>query len=225
MYYNESKERFKEFSDKIIHVIDDGRYDNALGIPLNHKRQGSAVLMDIFKDCNDDDFLVVCDGDAIVKKEAFDYADLTKRNIFSVEWCSYWINAYFPGWDFEWVFSAPISLFRKFGSLYKVSWCREDSNVINNSGWHWSKLGGVDKVIENIKGHPHQDLAKNKRLIDPELVQYRIDRMISWSDPLHNGNPDPNRWEHKFRKFDPDFYPKYISERMDIFSKYIKEVE
>jgi hypothetical protein len=223
MYYNENKERFKQFEDKIIHVIDNTNY-NYLGLGLVSLRQNSPSLLNVLSFCKDTDFLVVCDGDAIIKKETFNNLDLTKHITFRMEWCLYWMNAYCPDVGFDWAFGAPMSFFRRAGGLSHVAHnvMHDEVKLVSNSGWHWSKLGGVEKIIENIKGYPHQNYARDPRLLDPILIQQRIDKMQGWDDGSSKGNP--NGWKYKIRKFDPNYYPKYINERWDIFSKYFKEV-
>lgn len=224
MYYNRDKERFKEFEDKIIHVIDGNTYGGQKGLHLMWARQGSKALMDIIAHFNDDDFVIVCDGDAYVKREAIEQIDPTRHTTFRMEWCSYWMNAYCPHVAFDFAFGAPVKLYKERGSVIDVArFINPDIHMIDKSGWHWSKLGGPEKIIENINGYPHQEYRRNPRLVDPKLIEERISRMQGWDDPSPQGNPEG--WKYEFRKYDPEYYPRYTEERWDIFGKYFKEVK
>lgn len=142
MYYDENKERFKKFEHKIIHIVDSNTYGGVKGIGLLAERQNSQTLMDAITKFSDNDFVVTCDGDAFVRKQAFDNIDLTKHTIFRMEWCSYWLNAYCPNVVYDWAFGAPVHIYKKSGGSGKLSHTVSlDKQLINESGWHWSKLG------------------------------------------------------------------------------------
>jgi hypothetical protein len=221
MYYNENKDRFKKFENKIIHIIDDNNYGGIRGINLLGMRQSSPILNSILNMFKDDDFLIVSDGDVYIRKEVFSLIDKSKHTSFHLEWCQYWLNVYCTHAVFTWSFGIPIGLCKELGGIHRSSHTTTgDIKVIPNAGWHWAKMGGVEKVIENIKGYPHQEYALNSRLIDPVLVQKKIDKIQGWDDPSENGNPEA--WKYAVRKFDPNYYPKYIGDNLDIFSKYIK---
>lgn len=46
--------------------------------------------------------------------------------------------------------------------------------------------------------------------------------MWGWDDTSKGTNP--SSWKYNFRKFDTNYYPKYIGNNLHIFSKYIKDV-
>ena len=221
MHYNENKERFKEFEHKIIHVIDDNDYQHSTGITLMWQRKNSPVLMQAVSGCKDEDYIFACDGDAVVRREAFQRIDLSKQSILRLRWCIYWMNLYCPHVGFDWVTAAPYKIYKERGSFAGMSLIpNPDIQLVDNAGWHFSKLGGVDKVIANIMGYPHQEYRQNLLLIDPVLVQERIDNAWGWDDITKGKGEKVWHWEYTTGAD----LPPYVQAHPEIFKQYIKEI-
>lgn len=230
MYYNENKERFKKFHHKIIHVIDDNQYmekdypRGSSGLGLMWNRRGSSIIMDALSFCKDDDFIFGFDGDAILNRETLLNFDLTKPTTLAMKWCMYWFNWYSITSVYDWSVAAPFHILKSVGRLSSLVGYQPPPDVkinyVSNAGWHFSKCGGVEKLIENIKGYPHQEFKDNPALIDPIQVQARINNGWAWNDYTNGKNGViPNM---KLDPYDPKDYPDYLNEHPEIFSKYFK---
>ena len=70
LYYNENKERFKQFENKIIHIIVDTYPDSTNPWVLeNHQRNSIA---NGFANCKDNDIILISDLDEIPRPELID---------------------------------------------------------------------------------------------------------------------------------------------------------
>jgi beta-1,4-mannosyl-glycoprotein beta-1,4-N-acetylglucosaminyltransferase len=231
MYYNENKERFKEFEHKIVHVIDDFDYNtqplidtngnNGLGLLWNRKT--SPLLYESLSFCDSDDFVIITDGDALIKKEAFYDLDISKLTVFFMKWGLYWFNYFADGHVFGSTFGVPYKDVKDVitADVLKQGkkWQEIGGVDKGDAGWHFCKCGGVDKVIENIKGYPHQEYNVSE-FTDKVKVQERIDNGWGWTDTSKGTNL--NDWKFVYEDYKPENYPQYLNENPNIFEKYFK---
>lgn len=217
MYYNENKDRFKEFESQIIHIVDDYDYKNASGLGLFYSRKSSPLLMQSLEDCRDEDFIIICDSDVLITKEALERTDLSKQTAFIMNWFLWMYNCRTDDSRFAWTISAPYNIIKNVTISKMVGYNHPDGvNHIGDSGFHFAKCGGVEKVIENIKGYPHQEYKNNPKLIDPVLVQERIDKPWGWTQTFENKDD----WKWFYTPIDLKQYPKYLRENPQIYRKY-----
>jgi hypothetical protein len=219
MHYNENKERFKKFEKQIIHHIDDSPYNGATGLSLFWQRVGTSFPV-LAKYCKADDYVIFCDGDALIKRSAFD--ELTTTNaggtLYRMKWSVFWFNTWYPQMSFDWTGGCPYFVIQEMGSKVIGRPMQPDTQTISDGGWHLSKMGGVDAVIENIKGFPHQDM-NTTILTDPVLVQQRIDNGWGWNDESNGTAPGPILQIDPYR---PEDWPKFVDDNPQIFDRYFK---
>lgn len=62
--------------------------------------------------------------------------------------------------------------FTKFKKICKIN--SSDFCIINNGGWHYSYMGGIENIIHKLQSYAHQEnnTIENN---DPESVKHRID--------------------------------------------------
>jgi beta-1,4-mannosyl-glycoprotein beta-1,4-N-acetylglucosaminyltransferase len=81
---------------------------------------------------------------------------------------------------------------------------------ISDAGWHFSYLGGVEKIIQKLEAFAHEEYNKPEYK-DPQ----RIEKAIA------NGEDIFGRWfRYRFVPID-DSWPTYIQSKRDLFSKLI----
>lgn len=81
---------------------------------------------------------------------------------------------------------------------------------ISDAGWHFSYLGGVEKIIQKLEAFAHEEYNKPEYK-DPQ----RIEKAIA------NGEDIFGRWfRYRFVPID-DSWPTYIQSKRDFFSKLI----
>jgi len=226
MYYEENKERFKEFHHKIIHIQDNSQYDTRLGLDLMAARNHSPLIYNALLALNDENaFVIFSDTDVILRKECFANIDISKPVRFSVAANFHYFDYTIIGGTFYWTVGVPIKFMKEFGMFESVRHVRGeilpviDSITIVNAGYHFSKCGNLDDVLEHMKGHPHIEIALNPNICTKERLQNRRDVGRHWDDLCDDPLP-PGIFG--FVKYDPKDYPEYINEHSEIYSSYFK---
>lgn len=220
MYFDENKERFKDFNDQIIHVIDKTKYQTNSSLGMLWFRRFSPVLMEVLKNCNDDDFIISCDSDVLLKKEAFDNIDLSRQTSFRMPWYLWKFNVTSPQGCFAWTVSTPYWIMKCAGSPGKmVGYHHEGQEIqyIDNSGFHFSKSGTSEQISEHIKGYPHQEFNR-PQYTNTNRIQERMDNLWGWSD-CSNGTSGKD-WDWYVEPIDLSLYPEYLRNHPEIYRKY-----
>lgn len=221
LYYEENKERYKKFHNKIIHIAltnQQTHYDNCWGVEWDLRNSIKLGLEQ--SGISGEDYVMITDLDEIVRSylplslvengslELFDVLrfDLSDRN--------YYFNykKIIDPWP------APIIL--KYKNLINsVQYARHpdwnlppfnNTLMVPKAGWHFSYMGGVDRIIYKIEHGSHQefntDYFKNKD---------RILKQINEGKDLFERN-DQMDW---YLLQDND-YPEFILNNLDRFGKY-----
>ena len=222
--YNENKERFKEFHHKIIHIVDSLPYGNKLGLDLLWERNNSPIVFDIIKEMDDNDFVLFTDSDAFLKKEIVKKLDLSIPTHFIMDWYESYFNYKLVGIPFVWTVGSPAKYLKQFGILQTLRLIRGEvslndfkKNIIENSGYHFSKCGNLDDLLEHVKGHPHIERATNPIIVNKGWLQKKRDQGRMWDDmndiPIESGIFETT-------KYDSKNYPSYINEHPEIYNDY-----
>jgi beta-1,4-mannosyl-glycoprotein beta-1,4-N-acetylglucosaminyltransferase len=101
--------------------------------------------------------------------------------------------------------------YRDFNSAQEIR--HSGYKVIENGGWHFTSMGGGERIVEKIKSFAHQEFNQ-----PAFLDARRLDEAIQQGKPLF----DPLE-ELKFVALD-ETYPRYILENREKFSAWIKPV-
>ena len=206
MHFEENKERFKKYGDRVVHRI---IYENCtgLGLGLYHARRQFLVseAKTLF---SDDDVMIFSDPDVILRPECISKIQPHLNNQLLSSWRSYYLNGFWGDGMY------PFTSATRLGNIETMeSYYPKPSEVsIQNCGWHFSKLGGVQGIIDNVTGYPHADLDRED-LKNPEAIADRIKNGITW-----DGRTD---YRIYYRPFIPEDYPAYVSEHPEIYDRYI----
>ena len=84
-----------------------------------------------------------------------------------------------------------------------------------NAGWHFSYMGGVEKIQEKLNSFSHQEV-NTPLLNNEEVLKYKLEKGQS----LWSSEPD-DLWE--FVEIDHTF-PQYLGENQDQFKHMIKQL-
>lgn len=171
LYYEENKERFQKFSDKIVHIV----LTNHMETTINWDRenyQREQIMQGLAK-CNPKphDIIIVSDLDEIVRAQSISNIAKALR-INPVVGCSHrWYVGYLnmrcrDNWDGA-IATTWKYLMKNHPSLTQL---RLDHHlghkfpVIKNGGWHFSWLGGHELVVKKLESYAHQedDIPENK---------------------------------------------------------------
>lgn len=228
-YFEESKERFKNFLHKIIHV----KVDDTPDIPPRPGRMGTFhnrhdiewFQRDCVKRgltaCSDDDVILLSDADEIPSSrsiiEAIKILSKDKKSIISFrqKLYYYYLNGLcMKGNIAEMWQGTTACLYSRYPGAQNMRNTKgSNTNIIDNAGWHFSYTGGVDSIALKIESFSHAEF-------DTETVKdrKRINKVIESGIDLFERHDKPRQI---YVKFDESF-PKYAFENKEKFSHLIK---
>jgi len=234
LYYQENKERFAKFEDKIIHNIVEDNTDPNLHPYERDIFQKNSIKEIVMEKASDDDAIIWSDVDEVPNPEAIEEIDsYFEKDVifhFAQENCIGYLNlvettgqirAMTPDWGFEdharWMgtklFSKSI-LERYTMSELRSKQERETNSRIFPGGWHWSYVGSEglsveDRIIKKLECAAH--LESNT-----DQVRSQVSVVKDNKDPL-------GRYYANYNVVDVDeSYPQYIVENKEKFAYLIK---
>ena len=212
-HFLNNKERFDKWKDKIIL--------NQINIPECespwHREiysRNAMVNLDIF---NDDDLIIMSDGDEIpnpeILEQASEWVSDDTHFTFEQSCYAYWINNLYSD---KW-FGTRAATY-KYVNNTTVDDIREGTedeskitgSVITNGGWHFTYLGNEDHIRQKINSFcdRHFDV--------PEVTE-------NISKNLEDGNDVLNRTHITYSRVDlDDSFPQYIIDNQEKYSHLIK---
>lgn len=167
LYYLDNKERFLEFSDKIIHVVVDEfpEYTNAWDY---EKHQRNAIARGL-KNCHPKDTVIISDVDEFPSKDAIaKYKDTEEPVILIQKFFYYYLNCLcchrFGIRRRRWLGSCilPFSKLSSADEIRANGRSKAMYKKIKNGGWHFSYLGGTEMIRHKIQSFSHQEYNDEK---------------------------------------------------------------
>lgn len=237
-YYEEHKERYSKFADKIIHykVFDTPtKFDNLTtddDVELNKifhyiNRQTNRFNIrtqpdygrDFFQkecirraitECDDDDIIIYSDLDEIPNPEIIKNLDQIdlKNKIYRLNQNMY---CYYLNVlkERNWFGSRILSYENlKTLSLNEVRGDNSMSHELTNGGWHFSFMGGKEMIKKKITSYSARDLA-NQRVVDS--IESNMNNNI---DPFFRGSMQVVPIDNS--------YPEYLLNNLDKYKHMIK---
>lgn len=229
LYFEENKERFKNFSDKIIHIkildipeiIPSKLCSNANTWQLECYQRD--CIMQGLKDAKEDDIIMLSDVDEIPSPKA---VEKYKKNgdgitVFEQKMMYYFINninVKTPVWENGTRIARFSDLknpgdiptreriyweYSKKGSCNYFRYCL--GKRVKNAGWHFSYCGGVDAIIQKRKSFSEIYLNTEKNMSRTEILK----KIYIGKDIL-----DRKGFCYKSLRIDSNF-PKYIVNNKD----------
>jgi len=144
--------RFSKFKDRIIRV----EYECKSGPWWNEFGSRNCLGKYVLENFNQDDLIVLADCDEIPDYRKIDFNSQFPA-IVETKGYYYYLNCK-QNENFRIVSIFPVSYLNEI-ETYRMRACAGmDVPVIENAGWHWSFLGGAEKISEKIKAYAHQDM-------------------------------------------------------------------
>ncbi len=209
LYFLENKERFKQFQEKIIHLVVDD-LPGGTDAMVNEKFQRNRILHAL-ADCRWYDIIIVTDLDEIPNPSAITY--YKDKNMFALRRLDQKLYYYFLNnltnhpWrqgyisSFKYLKNKDLSGIR-VGKLNK-------KKLLLNGGWHFGWLGGAERIVEKIEamGHNEYNVSHYK---DKERLIECIDRRKDLFD----------RNDIEFRLVDIDeTFPRHVIQHLEYYKK------
>ena len=204
-YYEDNKHLFEKYQDKIIHVKntntidiesipDDIRNSAVVDYGASHWCREWLQREYVQKgmiNCDDDDIIIFSDLDEIPNpdyiKEYSDPTCLKVRNMI------YYLNNENVSEEWYGPQIAKYSYF-KYRTLNSIRGARSSFDIVDNSGWHLSYMGGPGRIKTKIQSYGHQEFNN-------DYILNNVDEKVK------NGTDVLNR-QIKIVDFDVNGYPK-----------------
>ena len=214
LYYDENKELFEKFKDKIIHVIVDD-------FPCKYPTTTRQVALEneiLQRNCiqrgldklllNDIDVITLSDLDEIPNPELLRQVKTNQREITSsclkMDMYYYNLNCKSVGWN-----AAKIISYKEFKSIQSCQYLRETvtDNIIENGGWHLAYFGDTEFIKTKLQSFAHcefntdyiKDNLENQVKLHKDLFN-RDKHDLTYIDVKDNVNLPPlyETYLHKF---------------------------
>jgi len=207
--------RFRKFKDKIIHIIDNGLLpkdklpEGKRSRWYNENHQRNAIQQVKFKS---NDLIISGDVDEIMNPDVLPILKKEQKPVTLMQHLYY----YYLNCQSLSSWRAVISMRGKHLKNKALSDMRLERNnfkAINNAGWHFSYLGGVERVIKKLKIMAHAEYSTEKYWNKENVEKC-----------LREGKDLFGRKLNKYKFVEKLNVPKYILENMDKFKKYVKEL-
>jgi beta-1,4-mannosyl-glycoprotein beta-1,4-N-acetylglucosaminyltransferase len=251
LYYAENRARFKQFEDRIIHVVIDHfpikriQFSKVsfLGLIrrlLTFSGLPEVVAWDIeayqrnqimrgLRGCQPDDLIIISDVDEIPRPEVIEnHKSASGLILFEMDSYYYYLNlrGLYPqdtadlsltGKPYRWYGA----LMTRYGNLTTPQAFRKiarksgrgyDSvTIMKNAGWHFTYMGGTQRIIEKIESFSHQEYNSGQYK-DPEYIRQAMSqgRYLFDNEPIAL-HPVP---------LDESF-PRYLLANQETFAKHL----
>lgn len=241
LYYADNKSRFSAFSDRILHVVVDDSPDSNNAWVLDYYQKN--CIGRALRDCRPDDVILMSDADEIPRSTAvaetiremkYDNSALAGMvhgawktmlattvlhravrkshpfvRVFQQQMHFYFLNcvcASTPVWP-----GTRLTHFRDFTTANEIRYT--GYRAVANAGWHFSYLGGVERIRQKIASYAHQELNRPE-FTDPQ----RIAEHLRTGQSIFDGAQ-----QLRFVPLD-ESYPRYLREHPERFAGLIQEV-
>lgn len=234
LYYDENKDRFSEFSDKILYIIVEDmpmtreELDATLTtqdrhwIESDYQKEDSWVrerfqrnaIMRGLTWCYDDDIIIISDADEIVKRDVIGNIRSGMLPLCdgsnAVEQV---LHTYYMNWkciNMPWWGSKIIrkKFLNNITTPSEVRFHTPACQYIYNGGWHFNFLGGAEAIAMKLQAYAHQEFNNEKTI---NGIQVRL-----------NAGVDAIGRQYQYEKlpvaglFHQD-YPRYVIENIGKF--------
>lgn len=205
LYYEENKERFTKWNDKIVHLVNGNIItDNPFDRAAYQKDNVRGVLKDLAKD---EDLVYFGDLDEIWKPQ--EIKDDRVYNLTQFNY-SYYLNYRSSE---EWV-GTIVGKWKTIKTNTINYWRATHTNILPDGGWHFTNMGGAEQIIKKLEAYDHaNEVLPVLRQFKDYGVQDRIDKGYDYlGRPL-------DYWGKPYNFFvDESDWPQYLKENKD---KYI----
>ena len=160
LYFNENKEKFEKYADKIIHLIDPDLDSNSVNSWKNEYHQRNYPIQTLRNmNLSDRDIIINTDLDEIPNPNIIaNITTILNRPIMALQMDLYY---YTLEYKVDYLCGAPKVMY--YGFLKNINNIEASRNtgcpVINNGGWHMSFFGNPEFIINKLKSYAHTEYS------------------------------------------------------------------
>ena len=216
LYFQDNKSRFEKFKDKIIHIVIDD-FPPSEDAWQREYYQRNAIKRGL-DHCIPEDVILISDLDEIPNPDAIlKYKNHKGIKVFKQKMFYYYINDICVSNPY-WVNSSTRMLFygdfvKNQSSAQKIRFLK--GYLLSDGGWHFSYLGGPEKIALKIKSISHQEF-NSEEYVNVDKIKQRIENNMDLM-----GRKNLSRYA--IIKLDNSF-PKYIVDNQARYSHLIGSV-
>jgi hypothetical protein len=223
LYYKDNEHRYRQYSDKIIHVVVDDMPMNT--DPWQNERfQRDAILRGLVN-ADSEDIAIISDVDEFIRPETVDYIRQNPRQAYGLrmpyfnfkfnymlindnESYCVWATAGQVG-----ALTSPEDLRRSRWVLHQLPYNFDDGTVamLEHAGWHFTYIGDDEFIKNKIKSFAHSEL-NTAEVLNSIDVKSSIAQQRGF-------NP------HAVKQFVmvnlDDYFPLELRERVDQYRDYV----
>ena len=196
LFYQNNKDQFEKYKDKIIHVIvsDMKTVEEAPDAWVRENYQRNCIDKGIKElNLNDNDIIHISDADEIPDRNVFlKFKNESYNNArFTILQDLYYYNLNCRFKD-KWNYAKIINYY-----TYKNVFNRKPQDIrlkdfnnyipIEKGGWHFSYLGDINFIVNKLKNFAHQEF-NNNNYTNPEKIETYIKNNVSIFDDLNINN-------------------------------------
>lgn len=229
-YFEESKSKFEKFLHKIVHI----KVDDTPNLPPRAGRMGTFhnrhdiewfqrdCVSRGLTNCSQDDVILLSDVDEIPKPSSIvEASNVLRQNqdaivSFKQTLFYYYINGLcMSGRSIEPWWGTTACLYKRYpGAQNMRNTKANNQNVVRDSGWHFSYIGGADSIALKIESFSHAEFDN-----DQIKNRDRLNRVIESGTDLFERHDKPRQ---VYVPLDQSF-PRYVLNNKEKFSHLIKE--
>lgn len=158
LYFEQNKERYVAFKDKIIHVIVDEHLET--DDPWAREKFQRNQIMRGLQNCSNKDIILISDVDEIIRAEAIPLIENHIKHHSFMVGCDqvmyyFQLNRFKPDWR-RWRGSIGTSYrFLKTTTPEHLRKERRSCPEIQDAGWHFTWMGGIERIIRKDEAYSH----------------------------------------------------------------------
>ena len=201
LYYEENKERFAAFNDRIVHIVVDDFPTMPDNMPIREKAwtrenwQRNAIVRGLPEDIKNDDILLISDLDEIpdpvyIQKAVANPGGVTRLDLKAYCFFINLRNISYPIWNngtrvLTWrTFNDPktyadspyteccVAAVNQGPSATRIRFLKP-TKILKPAGWHFSYLGGVEAIQRKMKSIAHTEFDTDERT-SLENIRYQL---------------------------------------------------
>lgn len=236
LYYQENKDRFSKWNNKIIHyvteeipnnfdhMLEKGKYHVAykdldpygtpmIQLPIRFQRalfnRNNSAFGIEKAGASDDDLIITSDADEIINPYVLENLDWFDPDNHYLSLCrSFYYKLNYLGEE-NWMGSRICSWKHlKETTIDEHRQDHKNAYKIENAGWHWSCFGTADNFRLKMQSYEHSECNT------PEVVGNAEEKIEKGIDPLNRGMLQTIPID--------DTYPEYIQNNQEKYSEFIK---
>lgn len=221
-FFEENKERFSQFLDKIVHVKIEDYPENNSNLWNMENFQRNCILKGLEKlNLSNEDIILVSDLDEIPKASILE--KIKNKNFecvsFEMIFSAYFFNLINLNRNWIGTVATKYKIFKQYTPQFFRN-IKDTLPRLENSGWHLSWCGGYEQIYEKA----HSCIEPFDKTALPSIEEFKkyFDDFIKNQKKFFIHLENLSKKESEFTKISiNETYPKFILDNMDRFNKYI----